>query len=160
MSPLPNPRMLAALVAVAVLVLAAPTARAQSRAVPTWKDIDALVEQQKLDAAVQGAEARLAQARSRSDEEEWARALVRVVQLRTGLHGYETAVRFLQEQPWPKGLLPRTTVNLYYASALITYVGQYGWEVRQREQVVSGGPVDLKRWTAEQIFTEARRALA
>ncbi len=152
--------MLAALLAAAILVLSVPAARAQPPSVPSWKAIDALVEQQKFEAALQGAEARLAQARSRSDEDEWVRALVRVVQLRTGLHGYETAVRFLREQPWPQGLLPRTTLELYYASALITYAEQYGWEVRQREQVVSGGPVDLKRWTAEQIFTEARRALS
>ena len=42
-------------------------------------------------------------------------ALIREVQLRTGLHGYETAVRFLKEEPWPKGLLSRAALELFYA---------------------------------------------
>ncbi|MFE8597462.1 alpha-2-macroglobulin family protein [Archangium violaceum] len=156
---LPSPRTLAALLTLLALVLTVPAAQGQP-SVPSWKDIDALVEEQKLEAAVQGTEARLAQARAQANEDEWTRALVRVEQLRTALHGEETAVRFLREQPWPEGLLPRTALHLYYASSLIHYAGRYGWEIRQREQVVSGGPVDLKRWTAEQIYTEARRALA
>ncbi|PTL78255.1 alpha-2-macroglobulin [Vitiosangium sp. GDMCC 1.1324] len=159
MSPLPGFRPLFTLLTLIAFLSAVPSARAQ-QAVPSWKDIDALVGEQKFEAAVQGTEARLAQARTQGNDDEWARALIRVVQLRTGLHGYETAVLFLREQPWPKGLLPRTALNLYYASALLEYAGRYRHEVSQREQVVSGGPVDLKRWTAEQIYTEARRALA
>src|SRR5690348_7692467 len=112
MSPLPGFRPLVALLTLLALVLAVPSVRAQ-QPVPSWKDIDALVEDQTLEAALQGAESRLAQARARGDEDEWARALVRVTQLRSGLHGYETAVRFLREQPWPKGLLPRTALDLY-----------------------------------------------
>ena len=42
-------------------------------------------------------------AQKAGDETEWTKALIREVQLRTGLHGYETAVRFLKDQPWPQG---------------------------------------------------------
>jgi uncharacterized protein YfaS (alpha-2-macroglobulin family) len=133
-------------------------ALAQGKAPPTWKQIDQLVKEQKLEAAATGVEARLAQAKAKGDEDEWARALIRTVQLRTALHGYETAVRFLREQPWPKGLLPRTTLQLFYAQSLVTYTQAYRWEVLQRERVATGGPVDLKAWTYEQIIAEAHRA--
>ncbi len=141
--------------------LAASTpALAQGKASPSWEQIEQLVDDQKVESAAQGAEARLARASGKADEDEWARALIRTVQLRTALHGYETAVRFLREQPWPKGLLPRTAVQLFYAQTLVTYTQAYGWEVRQRERVASSGPVDLKAWTYEQIITEAHRTYA
>ncbi|MBN1207725.1 MAG: hypothetical protein JXB05_22865 [Myxococcaceae bacterium] len=130
----------------------------QGKAPPSWKQIDQLAEEQKLEAAAKGVEARLAQARSKGDEDEWARALIRAVQLRTALHGYETSVRFLREQPWPKGLLPRTALQLFYAQSLVNYTQAYRWDVLQRERVATAGPVDLKVWTYEQIITEAHRA--
>src|SRR5688500_1684226 len=81
----------------------------------TWKQIDALVDEEKYEQAAKAAEARLEAAKASKDEPEWARALIRVVQLRSGLHGYETSVRFLKDQPWPKGALHRATLNLFYA---------------------------------------------
>ncbi|MCP3161646.1 alpha-2-macroglobulin family protein [Myxococcus qinghaiensis] len=148
-----------ALSLLSLLLLATPVARAaQAKALSTWKDIDALVSNQKVEVAAQAAEARLNQARNGADESEWTRALIRTVQLRSALHGYETSVRFLREQPWPKGALSRATLNLYYANALVTYAQVYSWEVRKRELVASSGPVDLKAWTYEQIITEAQRA--
>ncbi|QSQ16253.1 hypothetical protein JY572_09490 [Myxococcus landrumensis] len=142
-----------------LLLLVASFARAApAKAPPSWKDIDALVSNQKVEAAAQAAEARLARARNGSDEAEWTRALIRTVQLRSALHGYETTVRFLREEPWPKGALPRATLNLFYANSLVTYAEAYDWEIRQREQVASSGPVDLKSWTYDQILTEAQRA--
>ncbi|WP_426751309.1 alpha-2-macroglobulin family protein [Myxococcus sp. Y35] len=140
-----------------LLLLASPVL-GQGKAPPSWKAIEAMVDEQKVEAAAQAAEARLTQAKVQGDEAEWTRALVRTVQLRTALHGYETAVRFLREAPWPKGVLPRATLNLFYANALVTYAQAYGWEVRQRESVASSGSVDLKLWTYEEILTEAQRA--
>jgi len=90
--------------------------------------------------------------------DEWARALVKEVQLRTGLHGYETAVRFLEEQPWPDGLLNRAALNLFYARSLVNYYRGYSWEINQRERVDTRGVVDLKAWTRDQIFAEAQKA--
>ncbi|MCP3142535.1 alpha-2-macroglobulin family protein [Pyxidicoccus xibeiensis] len=130
----------------------------QGKSPLSWQAIDALVAEQKVEAAAQAAEARLERARGRDDEKEWTRALIRTVQLRSALHGYETTVRFLREQPWPKGALSRATLNLYYAHSLVTYAQAYGWEVRRREAVASTGPVDLKSWTYEQLLTEAQRA--
>src|SRR5262249_5690409 len=88
---------------------------------PSWKEIGRLISEQKYGAALDGAHARLSAARQGGDEDEWARTLIKVVQLETGLHGYETAVRFLREQPWPKGPIPSAALSLFYAQSLITY---------------------------------------
>ncbi len=154
-----KPSLLVPFVLLGALTLTAPVL-AQSKAPPTWKEIDQLVEEQKLEAAAQGVEALLAQARAQQNEEEWARALIRIVQLRTALHGFETSVRFLREQPWPKALLPRTALRLFYAQSLLIYTRAYGWEIRQRERVASTGPVDLKSWTHDQLLTEAHQTFA
>ena len=80
------------------------------------------------------------------------------VQLRTGLHGYETAVRFLKEQPWPGANLDRAVLNLFYARSLVTYYQAYSWEINRRERVESRYPVDLKVWTRDQIYSEAQKS--
>ena len=103
----------------------------------TWKEIDHLIEEQKLAEASAKIDEILKRAQKDRDEPEWTRALVRSVQVRTGLHGYETAVRFLKEQPWPPGLLARTTLELFYAQALVHYEQTYSWEIGQRENVES-----------------------
>jgi uncharacterized protein YfaS (alpha-2-macroglobulin family) len=124
----------------------------------SWREIDRLVSEQKFEQA-KAAVARLRQAaRGRGDEADWTRALIRETQLETGLHGYETAVRFLKEEPWPKGLLSRTVLELFYAQSLVNYLRAYSWEIHRREKVESSGAVDLKAGTAEQIFGEATRA--
>ncbi|MCY1034702.1 MG2 domain-containing protein [Corallococcus sp. BB11-1] len=156
-----RPRALVVLLCLLSFALPHPTpASAQAKAPPTWKAIDALVEDDKVESAAQGAEARLVAAKQKKDAAEWTRALVRTVQLRTRLHGYETAVRFLREQPWPDDARQRATLNLFYAAVLTHYVDAYGYEIGQREQVASSGPVDLKAWTKDQLVTEAQRAQA
>ena len=123
-----------------------------------WKEIDRLVAEQKFEQAAALVTRRKEAARERGDEAEWTRALIRETQLRTGLHGYETAVRFLKGEPWPKGLLSRAALELYYARSLVNYFHAYSWEIQQRERVESTGAVDLKAWTAAQIYGEAARA--
>ena len=123
-----------------------------------WKAYDKAVSEQKYEQAYKIAEGNLNGARSSQSSEAWVRALIRCVQARTALHGYETAVRFLKEEPWPEDLLAQTTLHLYYAQALLTYAHEYSWEIRRREKVDSKGAVDLKAWTVEQIFAEARRS--
>ena len=123
-----------------------------------WSDVERLVKEQKLSAALDRVGEILAGARQRRDSKEWTRALIRSVQLRTGLHGYETAVRFLKDEQWPPDLLSRAALELFYARSLVTYAQTYSWEVNQRERVESSGKVDLKAWTREQIYDEAVRA--
>lgn len=161
MSPPPRPSPSAVVSCLLVLLVsslsvAAPAAKAP----PTWKAIDALVADDKVESAAQGAEARLAEAKAQGDADEWTRALVRTVQLRTRLHGYETTVRFLREQPWPEGPRQQATLQLFYAAVLANYLDAYGYEIGQREQVATTGPVDLKAWTKDQLVAELQRAYA
>jgi len=123
-----------------------------------WKEIDRLVSEQKFEEAVKLVGKRREAARKAGDGAEWTRGLIRETQLRTGLHGYETAVRFLKEEPWPKGLLSRAALELFYAQSLVNYFHAYSWEIQQRERVESSGAVDLKAWTSTQIYAEAVRA--
>jgi hypothetical protein len=124
----------------------------------SWKAYDKAISEQKYEKAYEIAEGNLNAARSSQDSEALVRALIGCVQTRMGLHGYETAVKFLKEEPWPEDLLAQTTLHLYYAQALLTYAHGYSWEIRGREKVETKGTVDLKSWTVEQIFAEARRS--
>lgn len=125
-----------------------------------WKDVDRLIEEDRYQAALDRVEEILAAARASGDEEEQTRALVRGVQLRMGLHGYETAVRFLAGQARPGDPLQQTVLDLFYAHSLVQYRRVYSWEIAQRERVVGDEEVDLAAWTGEQIVTAAARAFA
>jgi uncharacterized protein YfaS (alpha-2-macroglobulin family) len=149
----------------AAVLLAAGTARvaftsagARVTGEDPWKEVERLVSEQKFEEAATKAEKIREAARAAGDETNEAKALVREVQLRTALHGYETAVRFLKEQPWPQSLLPRTTLRLFYAQSLVTYAQAFGWEIGKREKVSSTGAVDLKAWTRDEIQAEAVRS--
>ncbi len=128
------------------------------KATAAWKDVDRLVNEQKFEEAATAADALLAAAKAKKDEPEWTKALVSVTQLRIGLHGYETAVRRLREEPWPAGTLHRAQLSLLYGHSLVTYQRAYSWEIGQREKVDTKGEVDLKAWTREQILAEALKA--
>ena len=107
----------------------------------TWKEVDRSSRSRssrrrrgKVDAILQRGQA--AQGRGGVD----ASALIRSVQLRTGLHGYETAVRFLKERAVARRASSRaTTLELFYAQALVHYAQAYSWEIAQRERVESTG---------------------
>jgi len=148
----------AALLAAALTALAvAPMAHAPEPPA-TWSEVERLVKEQKFEEASRRVDALLQSAKERKDSADWTRALIRSVQLRTGLHGYETAVRFLKDEPWPPDLLSRAALELFYAQSLVTYAQVYSWEISQRERVESTGAVDLKAWTREQIYGESARA--
>ncbi len=126
-----------------------------------WKEIDRLLDEQKLQQAADRLGSLVERTRTAGDETNWAKALVRQSQVRTALGGLETAVEELEAQSWPQGSIPRAAVELYYAHALLEYLSGYDWEIRQRERVVSVAPdttLDLKAWTAEQIAAEAERS--
>ncbi len=125
---------------------------------PGWKDVDRLISEQKLEEASAATEKIRLAAQKAGNQEEWTRALIKEVQLRIALHGYETAVRFLKEQSWPEGSLNRAALNLFYAHSLVAYYRAYSWEINQREKVETRGAVDLKAWTKDQIFAEAQKA--
>ncbi len=141
--------------AVLLILLSLPGMAALAAGPEPWKEVDRLVSEQKFEQAATEAEKLLAAARQAKDEKEWTRALIRTVQLRMALHGFETAVRFLQEEPWPEGALHHSTLQLFLGHSLVAYYHAYQWEILQRERVDSQGTPDLKRWTRDQIFAAA-----
>ncbi|HUU31209.1 MAG TPA: alpha-2-macroglobulin family protein, partial [Phycisphaerae bacterium] len=98
------------------------------------------------------------EARRLGDNSLWAWALIKEGQLRTALHGYETAVRFFKEQAWPDSPLERDMLDLFFGHSLVVYYHAYSWDIDRRERVEAKGPIDLKSWTRDQLFDEAWRA--
>lgn len=133
-----------------------------SRDPARWSEVERLTGEQKYEAASEEVGRILGAARSRNDSGEWTRALMEEVKLRLALHGYEKAVRFLREQPWPDHPLARLVLDLYYGHTLLDYMNAYSWEIGQREQVESSGAAGSKQpleaMTRDQIFAEALRA--
>jgi uncharacterized protein YfaS (alpha-2-macroglobulin family) len=123
-----------------------------------WRQFEQLVDDQKFEAATSLVEEMLARASAGRNSTEWTRCLIRTTQLRMALHGYETAVRFLKDQPWPDDPMGTSVLDLYYAQSLVTYARSYSWEINQRERTDSKGEVDLKSWTRDQIYEEAQKA--
>ncbi len=123
-----------------------------------WKEVDRLLSEQKMEEASRKVASLRDDARRRGDDAELTKALVKEVQIRIALDGYETAVRFLKDQAWPASPLSRATLNLVYAHALLTYEQAYAWEIGKRERVETKGVVDLKAWTKGQIHDEALKA--
>src|SRR5215468_10509656 len=123
-----------------------------------FAEVERLMNEQKLEEASKANARLLERARRAGDEDSWTRALVTEVQLRTALHGYETSVKWLKEQPWPSGVVARSVLDLFYGATLVDYEQAYSWEIGQRERIDTKGAVDLKAWTREQIFEEAARA--
>jgi uncharacterized protein YfaS (alpha-2-macroglobulin family) len=132
-----------------------------------WKEIDSLIESQQYEAAA-GLVAELRAVASRDgDEETHVRALIREVQLRTALHGFEKSVALLAPYLEPAEGSPealadaqhRALIDLFYAHSLVTYADAYSWEIRQRERVETGEELAVDRWTIDQIVTRAHVAL-
>jgi len=124
----------------------------------SWHRVDQLVRDQKLRAASELVESYLDRARQEGDTETWTRAMVEEARLKTALHGYEDAVRFLQKTPWPGDAFSRTILDLVYARALTDYINAYSWEIRRRERLENPSRADLKRWDLESLVAEANRA--
>jgi hypothetical protein len=84
-----------------------------------WQNYEQLTKEQKYEAASSLVETMLAAARAAKNNPEWTRCLIRYTQLRIALHGYETTVRFLKEQPWPGDFAGSSFT--FYAQSLVTY---------------------------------------
>lgn len=123
-----------------------------------WQEIDRLISEQKLEAARERVAALLTEVAGGADAATWTRALIRHVQLGTALGGFETAVRFLKDQPWPGDARSRAILSLFYGHSLTNYLQAYSWEIGQRERIETAGALDLKVMTRGEIAAEAQRA--
>ncbi len=135
--------------------------RLSASGIAALAEIDRLAEkEQKVQTAYDRAVALLAKARKAGNEPLATRALIKAVKMKIGLGGYETAVRFLREQPSPKRQEERAVLDLTYGAALVTYLNAQSWEINHRERVTGTEKVDLAAWTHDQIAAEAVAAYA
>ena len=132
-----------------------------------WAEVESLVAAQQFQEALELVKRLREKARAAGDEGEQTRMLVEEAKLNLVLGGFETAVRRLRAEPWPTAPLDRAVLDLYYAETLASYLRAYSWEIGERERVAAppagaapGSPaeIDLKAWTAEEIYAEAQRA--
>lgn len=128
----------------------------ESRAEPVtrsvdWQAIDELIAEQKYQAAREAVASLRQLAHDGGTDSEWARALVLEVQLTAALGGVETAVRLLDDLPWPEGVDEQAILRLLRAHSLVRYLEVYDWEIGQRERVASVEQADLQQWTRVQI---------
>ncbi len=126
--------------------------------VAEWDKVKKLMNEQKYEAAYSELEKILKKFRESNDNERVTHTLMKMVQLRMSLHGYETAVKFLKSEEWPDGLYSQMVLNLYYAYSLVNYYNAYSWEINQREKVETGKEIDLKKFTKDDIYYEAQKA--
>lgn len=122
-----------------------------------WEEVKRLEGEQKYAEALKEAEKIYQRASQEQSQQEWFKALLRVVALKRGLHSYEQAVRFMMEEKWPTASTQKALVHLFYATTLMDYYYNYSWEINKREKVSSQKGVDLKKWTAFDIFEEMNR---
>ncbi|MDH7600319.1 MAG: hypothetical protein QHH07_11905, partial [Sedimentisphaerales bacterium] len=113
-----------------------PVVQSTGKRSPLRKEVDRLQDQQRYQEALRPLEQILEQARKDRDSQQQTQAMIEIVRLRTGLHEYESAVRWFADQPWPEDLLGRTAVQLYYAGLLRNYLAMYISEIGQRQPVV------------------------
>ncbi len=121
---------------------------------PGWAAVETLIEERRYRAALELVAEMRRRAEAGGDEAEWARALVREIELLTGLDGFETAVGHLREAAWPPSPVYRTVLELYYARTLTNYLQVYGWQIANRESVASADELDLRQWSRERILAE------
>ncbi|MCX7959105.1 MAG: hypothetical protein N3B13_08670, partial [Deltaproteobacteria bacterium] len=126
--------------------------------VSEWDKVKKLMNEQKYEAAYSELEKLLKRFREAKEYERVTHTLMKMVQLRMSLHGYETAVKFLKSEEWPDGLYSQMVLNLYYAYSLVNYYNAYSWEINQREKVDTGREIDLKKFTKDDIYFEAQKA--
>lgn len=122
-----------------------------------WQKVKELEDEQKYAAALDEVKTIIEAASKNNDQPEWRKALVRATLLQRGLHSNETAVRFFLESKWPEDATSDSLLRLFYAATLMDYYYRYAWEINQREKVAAGKGVDLKQWTAFDIFEEINK---
>jgi hypothetical protein len=125
-----------------------------------WPVIEALIAEQKYQAAADALAGLRGRAREAGARTDWTRALVQEVQLRAALGGVETAIRLLRDAERPDGPLEQTILRLLHAHSLARYLDVYGWEIGQRERVADASQVDLDRLTRAQIVAAIDREYA
>lgn len=121
-----------------------------------WRHVEKLAGEQKLAEALEESDRILATASREKNPRLTTEALIKGTQLRIGLHGYETAVRFLSGRKWPADAPSKILLHVFSAHALERYARNYSFEIRSREKTVSSKDADLRAWSLDRIAAEIR----
>ena len=134
-----------------------PSAQQPTIAKPKLPEVERLIAEHKLAEAVKNLDQVVA---GEKDDDKLGYELILRSQLEGSLGQFETSVARLRAASWPRSPVPSIAVELYYASALTSYVQSYGWEIGQREKIEhkAGTPLDLKTMTKDELVAEAARA--
>ena len=134
-----------------------PSAQQPTIAKPKLPEVERLIAEHKLVEAVKNLDQVVA---GEKNDDKLGYELILRSQLEGSLGQFETSVARLRAASWPRSPVPSIAVELYYASALTSYVQSYGWEIGQREKIEhkAGTPLDLKTMTKDELVAEAARA--
>ena len=120
-----------------------------------WQQLETLLTEGQLDAAVDAAARVREEARKAGDEATWTRALIQETQLRTATSGHEEGYRVLRQAEWPRNPRDRAILHLYVAATLRAYFRDFSWRIHQRERIdqpQDAGMLDLERATGREIY--------
>lgn len=141
-----------------VIALIPLTSGAASKKLDVDSEFEKLVSEQKYKEASNRLKKLIDQSKDKNDDILWANLIAKDTLLKIGMHGYETAVTNLKNQPAPKDPLAKTIINLTLAYAFKTYFDSYSYEIRKREFIANKTSFDLKKLTTEEIFNESLKA--
>jgi hypothetical protein len=125
-----------------------------------WAELERLADEALFEQAAQLAATLRADALAHGDQATATRALIREVQQRTALDGFATALGLLLRAEPPADPQQQLLLHLFRAAAIGNYADAYGWEIRQREAQQGADPLDVERWTLDQVQVEIDSAFA
>jgi hypothetical protein len=117
----------------------------------TMADLETFFRDGRFAAAAELAARLRAEAAARGEEATATTLLIKELQARIGLGEFETALRQLLAAERPAGARERLLLDLFRGETLSRYLDNYGWEIRQREQVANPDPLDPSRWSADEL---------
>lgn len=124
---------------------------------PLWNKVKELEGKNQYQAARDEVELIYKKALEMNSDDQTVKGLFELVKLTLGLHGYDKAANYLFDKKWPQSKKYKAIMYLFRANVLMTYYQSYSWEIQQREEIVSKERVELKKWTARQIFDQVHR---
>lgn len=97
-----------------------------------WGDVDALLEQDDLPAAIQHLDKQVEISRAQHNQAEWAAALIRGARLRAVQSESEAAIEYLSQQAWPDQPAYQILLHTRLARELEHYLNQKSWSALHR----------------------------
>ncbi|MEE9327039.1 MAG: alpha-2-macroglobulin family protein [Cocleimonas sp.] len=129
-----------------------------SHAESLWQPVSKLLNEQKLNKAIEKIDTLLKQEKSAGHNKNWRQAIVLGTEIRTQQNNVEDAVNYILGQDWPKDKDSTLILNLHLAKALMAYVNRFNWKIQNRENIKSSKPLSLKKKSMGQLNTDINTA--